>query len=110
MKKEEIRLLVKFAIWGSKKVDIYNIKRATERFISCQPEHLDDWLISGKEAKDYKIPELPILLEILREEELKRVKGELEELESSVEMLEDKDEFKYWVNFMDNMDDMENKK
>lgn len=99
MKKEEIELLVKFAMRTSKKVDIYKIKKAIENFIACQPDHIEEWAF--EDMKDYKIPEMPILLEVLREAELKRVKGEREELDDVIESLEDKDEFEAWFDFME---------
>lgn len=101
MKKEEIQLLVKFAIQNSKHVDIYKIKKAAEIFIAGQPGHMDDWIISGKSAKDYVLPELPVLMEVLRELETNRVKGEIEDLKSWLETLEDKEEFENFMDFLD---------
>ena len=101
MKKEEIELLVKFAIRTSKKVDIYKIKKSVENFIACQPDHIGEWVYSENGIKDYTIPEMPILLEVIRETELKRVKSEREELDETIETLEDKDEFEAFVAFVE---------
>lgn len=101
MKKEEIELLVKFAMRNSKKIDIYKIKKSVENFIACQPDHIEEWVYSENGIKDYTIPEMPILLEVIREAELKRVKSEREELDETIETLEDKDEFEAFVAFME---------